>query len=208
MKAMDVPHTYNAWDIDEHDFPHDGSAEEKLMFCLRYAILAPSTYNTQPWIFEITEGSVFVFMDRRVGLAVIDPDDREITLACAAAIYNLRLAIRYFGYEERTYISPDTRNEDLLARIEIGGPIKNPLNARKREMFGSIMERHTNRGVFSKKNVDQTALKLMEHAATEEGAWFYVCEEHEKAVVADLIAEGDTIQMGKAFPPRAGVLGE
>ena len=29
MKAMDVPHTYNAWDIDEHDFPHDGSAEEK-----------------------------------------------------------------------------------------------------------------------------------------------------------------------------------
>ena len=41
------------WYISESDFPYDGSARDKLRFLLRYALLAPSPYNTQPWLFRI-----------------------------------------------------------------------------------------------------------------------------------------------------------
>ena len=37
-----------AWDVSEHDFPRTGSLAEKLEFCLRYAILEHTTYNSQP----------------------------------------------------------------------------------------------------------------------------------------------------------------
>jgi hypothetical protein len=38
-----------AWDVRESDFPINGSDEEKLKFLLSYAILAPSSHNSQPW---------------------------------------------------------------------------------------------------------------------------------------------------------------
>jgi len=43
----------NEWKICAETFPADGSAEEKLGFVLNYALLAPSTHNTQPWLFSI-----------------------------------------------------------------------------------------------------------------------------------------------------------
>jgi hypothetical protein len=37
-----------AWNVSENNFPAKGSNSEKLKFMLRYAILAPSSHNTQP----------------------------------------------------------------------------------------------------------------------------------------------------------------
>lgn len=36
------------WNVQETDFPVTGTPEEKLKFVLNYAILAPSSHNTQP----------------------------------------------------------------------------------------------------------------------------------------------------------------
>lgn len=36
------------WQINEHDFPAAAPPVEQLKFLLRYAILAPSSHNTQP----------------------------------------------------------------------------------------------------------------------------------------------------------------
>ena len=35
----------DAWRVSEHDFPQEGTPAEKLAFCVKYAVLAPSTYN-------------------------------------------------------------------------------------------------------------------------------------------------------------------
>ncbi len=42
---------YEAWDVQESDFPEKGT-EEQMEFLLRYAVLAPSGPNTQPWRFS------------------------------------------------------------------------------------------------------------------------------------------------------------
>ncbi len=40
---------------DVGEFPAQGSDEEKLAFAARFAILAPSTHNSQPWRFLMRE---------------------------------------------------------------------------------------------------------------------------------------------------------
>jgi hypothetical protein len=39
----------DVWNLKEEDYPVDGKPEERLKFLLRYAILAPSGPNSQPW---------------------------------------------------------------------------------------------------------------------------------------------------------------
>ena len=43
-------------DLDRHEFPVRGLPIEKLAYFLRYAILAPSSHNSQPWRFRLTDG--------------------------------------------------------------------------------------------------------------------------------------------------------
>ena len=57
--------TRDVWNLSEQDFPGTSPIESQLLFLLRYAILAPSVRNTQPWTFQI-EGNA-VHLHRRVG---------------------------------------------------------------------------------------------------------------------------------------------
>lgn len=43
---------YEAWDVDVKEFPKHGSIEDQLIFLLHYAILDPSSHNSQPWQFN------------------------------------------------------------------------------------------------------------------------------------------------------------
>jgi nitroreductase len=48
------------YEIDEERFPRTGSTQEEYAFLIRYAILAPSSHNTQPWKFEIRDDGIEV----------------------------------------------------------------------------------------------------------------------------------------------------
>lgn len=185
-----------AWNINEKDFPHNGTMAEKLTFCVRYAILAPSAYNTQPWHFKISDNIAAIYIDRRFALPVIDPDDREMIMACSAALFNLRLAIRYFGYTETTEIMPDPADNDLLARIRISEGEGEGKQDHDEDLFKSIPRRHTNRGAFSDKEIPDEILRLLKSSASSEGAWLHICNEHERRAVVNLVKEADHIQMG------------
>ena len=79
-------------------FPAWGGPAERLRFLLRYAILAPSRHNAQPWAFEVDGEEVRVYVDPRRGLPAADPQGREATIACGAALENLRLAAAHHGH--------------------------------------------------------------------------------------------------------------
>ena len=59
--------------VDEKKFPIAASLEEQFAFLLRYAILAPSSYNTQPWKFELRDDGIAVYADYTRRLPVADP---------------------------------------------------------------------------------------------------------------------------------------
>jgi hypothetical protein len=83
-----------AWNIGLSGFPRSGTPPEKARFAVAYAILAPSSHNTQPWRFAIVDDELLVCADRSRSLAVIDPFDRELVISCGAALFNLRVVLR------------------------------------------------------------------------------------------------------------------
>ncbi|HEX8385847.1 MAG TPA: nitroreductase family protein, partial [Rubricoccaceae bacterium] len=85
-RAPDSP-----WALPEEEFPGLINDAERLRFLVRYAVLAPSARNTQPWRFHVAGNTLELWADRTRGLPVVDPAGRELTISCGAALYHLRL---------------------------------------------------------------------------------------------------------------------
>jgi hypothetical protein len=54
----------DSWNISDAPFPAAHQPTEQMRFPLQYAILAPSTHNTQPWLFEIRGDALELYTDR------------------------------------------------------------------------------------------------------------------------------------------------
>lgn len=182
------------WKVSEDDFPESADAEEKLRFLLNYAVLAPSGHNTQPWIFRARGDTVELSADRTRGLPVVDPEDRALVISCGAALFYLCLAMRRFGYADEVEVLPDAGDPDLLASVRLGP--EREATEEDELLFGAIRERHSNRGPYESCAIPEELLSALQEAAREEGAWLHlVLDEESKHAVADLVSEGDRIQM-------------
>ena len=183
----------NPWDVRETDFPATGRPAEQLRFLLRYAVLAPSGHNTQPWLFKIDDDAVELYADRTRALPVVDPDDRELTISCGAALFHLRIALRHFGYAGAVATFPDPDDPDLLARIHMGK--SRSASAQEQALFDAIGKRHTNRQAFEQRAVPEDVLITLQQAAHAEGAWLYLVQgEENRTALVGLIALGDRMQ--------------
>jgi hypothetical protein len=194
MSKTLTPAEFSPWNISETNFPKLGTPSEQLEFLLNYAILAPSGNNSQPWLFRIVHETVELYADRTRALPVADPQDRELTISCGAALLNLRLAIRHFGYTDTVKTFPNPEDPDLLAHVWLG----NPREETEEEylLFATITRRRTNRLPFQDWDIPETLLSLMRTSATVEGAWLEIIEGEElRNEVVDLIAQGDRLQM-------------
>ena len=58
---------------------------------------ASSLHNTQPWTFRPRGGSIELLADTSRMLPAVDPDGRELTMSCGAALFGLRLGMRSLG---------------------------------------------------------------------------------------------------------------
>ena len=181
------------WAIAEAEFPAAGTRAEQLRFLLGYALLAPSTHNSQPWRFRLAGERVELVADRTRALPVSDPEDRELTLSCGCALYHLRVAIRRFGWGGETVTWPDPTDPDLFARAGLGEP--GAATPEELAEFGAILRRRTHRGRFDERPVPDETLTELRLLAAEEGAWLHLVEaESERAALADLITAADTRQ--------------
>lgn len=168
-------------------------SEEQIRSLLSYAVLAPSSHNTQPWRFKIADGAVFLFADRTRALPANDPDDRELTISCGCALMNLRVAAAHEGVGVTVDTTPDAGDDDLLAVISFnGGP---SISADEAELFKSIEGRRTYRKRFASGDIPTSILDSLATTVSEEGAWIDVIESEEnRQRVAELVSEGDLAQ--------------
>jgi len=181
------------WDVWELEFPTTHGVAEKLCFLLRYAVLAPSSHNSQPWLWKMNGETVELHADRSRALPVADPDDRELIMGCGASLLHLRLALRHFGYAGEVATFPDPQNPDLLARVGLG-PNKAPA-VEDDLLFWAIPKRHTNRQPFEERELPISLLPALQAEAAQEGAWLHVIQDlAQRDAVVDLIVKGDWIQ--------------
>ncbi len=194
----------SVWQINADDYPATGTREEKLKFLLGYAILAPSNRNTQPWLWRLTDEGLELYADTSRSLPLVDPNDRELFIACGAALFNLRVALRYFGYEFETHILPDEGAPDLLARLPIREPATPSYHSgslgteaiENAELFAEITRRHTYRGAFEPDDLDASFHIQLKEAAREEGTLLRFVEADERERVVELVGRAAISQAG------------
>lgn len=180
------------WSFDDDDFYELESPREQIEFLLRYAVLAPSGHNQQPWSFRITPHGVEVFADATRRLPVVDPGNREMTMSLGAAIANLRVAAAHFGFES-TVLFPESPGAGAVATIalqETSGP-----DARMKSLFGAIKRRRTNRTPFDDERIDPDALSTLLEVVDVYPETFHVVFRQDKQRAADLIAFADQLLM-------------
>jgi Nitroreductase family len=192
---MATTQTAARWQVDSADFPAGAAAGDVLRFLLRYAVLAPSSHNTQPWLFRLHGRAVDLHADRARRLPVVDPDDRELTMSCGAALYTLRLALAAFAVDVWVTELPRPAEPDLLARVELtGSPAPGP-TPDEATLFAAITRRHTSRARFEPDPVPDAVVGELRAAARAEGAWLYEVPGWRHAAVAKLLARADRLQM-------------
>jgi len=161
---------------------------------VKYAVLAPSSHNAQPWLFRVASGALELYADRSRGLAVVDPKDRELVMGCGAALLNLEIGLRNFGNRPVVTLFPDVGNPDLLVRVSLDGQLE--ATDEERALFRGIRLRRTHRLPFAVRPVSKAVLTALEIAAVHHGAWLKIIEgEEARLALADVVAEGDRRQM-------------
>lgn len=181
------------WSVDELQFPTAGTDSQKLTFAVRYAILAPSSHNTQPWQFVLEDGGLEVRADRQRCLPVVDPDDRELTISCGAALGVLRIALAHFGYATLVEPAPPPA-EEALAKVRLAGPV--PFDPDVDDLFRAIPLRRTNRRAFDPRPVPDTLAARLGADAEGEDAWLHIVgEDAARHALVDLVAEADHVQL-------------
>lgn len=182
------------WAIALDEFPLTGTPAEKFRAALRFAVLAPSSHNSQPWLFRMSGDALELLADRARALPVVDPDDRELTISCGAVLKFLRVTLAHFGEGAQVTLLPDPDEPDLLARVALTGPIV-PADL-DHVLFSAIPRRRTNRLPFDAEPVPEVVLGRARTRAEKEQVWLQtLTDESDRAALADLIAEGDRLQL-------------
>lgn len=182
------------WRIDEAEFERISSPEERFRFLLRYAVLAPSGHNTQPWSFHVTPDGIEVYADYERRLPIADPDDRELLMSVGAAIANLRVASAHFGLDATVMYQPRSEESLPLAFVAIG-PATTP-DASLGALFPAITARRTNRKEFDSRPLeDETLAAVCEFIDAHDDSIRFVVP-HERTQTANLVAQADRILLG------------
>lgn len=176
----------------ERTFPVWGGPAERLVFLLRWAVLAPSRHNTQPWIFDVDGDELRVHADPARALPGADPDGRQLAMSCGAAVANLTLAAAHFGHATSVEVVSGPRRDGLVARVRLEE--RRASTPDREELFQAIPRRRTNRLPLEGREPPEGLVAVLAREARGEGAWLRPVEAHERAAVAELIAEGDRVQ--------------
>jgi hypothetical protein len=81
--------------------------KEKIISILKSALLAPSTSNTQPWLFKLSDHSCQLYFDSRYSLKEADPKDVYFFMSLGCCLENMIIAAQYYGiYKEVKIYNP------------------------------------------------------------------------------------------------------
>ena len=147
----------DAWSVRESDFPARGSLDARLTFLLRYAILAPSARNAQPWRLAIAGRRVSLHADLERWQRVADPNQRELRVSLGCALENLLIAAEHFGFGHQVSYFGRDQIHSLAATVELNDAHQ-PAPYRPASLFHAITRRRTSHARYLSRAVSATTL--------------------------------------------------
>lgn len=186
-------------DVRPEDYVQIDSFGEKLKHLINYAVLAPSTHNTQPWLFRVSDRTIEVFADRSRALAVIDPDDKGLIISCGAASGMLAKALEAVGFRFHVTHLPDASESDLLTRfyVEDLGPPETDWKV----TLNAIRLRKSVRAGFKNRILSKKSLKAIRSAPPSEDCYvnWIDSEEVEKGILESILKAEEDRQFDKHY---------
>nr|WP_314438824.1 nitroreductase family protein [uncultured Brevundimonas sp.] len=162
--------------------PDPGTAE-----LIRYAGLAASGHNTQPWRFRVGEGVIDILPDVSRRTPVVDPDDHHLFVSLGCVAENLRIAAAATGRPGELSVGVDGSS---LRYAFSAGP------ARPDPLFAAIPARRSSRTVYDGRPIPTGELDLLAQAAAAPGVSVHLLTRRaDLDRIRDLVVEGNTTQM-------------
>ena len=155
----------DVWDLSPQEFPRTASIEKQLQFLLRYAILAPSTKNSQPWRFVVEGNQVLLIAALERGQPVADPKNRELYISVGCALENLLVAAEQFGFHYGVNYLPEGRPE-LAAAVHFA-PGGGPSPERAAITLEAMVARHNDNSVYRRLAIPETAKDQLQRCCVE-----------------------------------------
>ena len=157
---------------------------------IRYATLAPSGHNTQPWKFAVQPDAIRILPDYARRLPAVDPQDRELWISLGCALENLSIAADAAGYgTDITYPAPGADQITLhLSPSSAHGPAP---------FLEAIPHRQNNRSLYDGRSVSLAEMKRIEAVKSEAGisTLMFTDAGHKEAII-EYIKAGDRRQFG------------
>ncbi len=167
-------------------FEKDATGSAQMRELVRYATLAASGHNTQPWKFAIKENAIEIHPDYARRLPAVDPGNRELWISLGCALENLIVAARTAGYApEVTY--PDAA-DFIHVRLAADTPQGSPL-------FDAIPLRQNTRSEYDGQQVKTADLDQVQALPLEPGvALHFVTNPAERETVLEYVNQGNLSQ--------------
>ena len=124
------------WKITAADFPAHGPVVEKLGHVLRIITRSAKLEDRQPCQYKLKDTCIELSGIDDAMSGTDDPDGRQLMIECGAALFRLKLALKYFGCLGVVELFPDLGNTRLVARLHHGGWLRP--DSRESAMFDAM----------------------------------------------------------------------
>lgn len=187
VSRADAMHDYDSAVLRNRQALAANSAASGLV---RYATLAPSGHNTQPWRFRLHDGGIDVVPDFTRRTPMVDPDDHHPFIGLGAAAENLALAAAVSSTPGEWCFDPSSSATIVLryAPGRIGEPA----------LFTAIPRRRSSRTVYDGKRISTSDQAALIAAAKVPGVDIVLLEGSALSTARNLVLTGNTLQMADA----------
>ena len=152
---------------------------------IRYATMAASSHNTQPWRFRVGARSIGIEPDFSRRTPVVDPDDHHLYASLGCAAENLSLAARGRGRAGEVTVSGDGT---IRVSLEPDRPQPSP-------RFDAVLMRQCTRAVYDRTAVADDIIGRLAMAVDGTGVEArVVIDDAERNDILDLIVAGNSRQ--------------
>lgn len=168
------------WRHDELTLRHDHTT------LVRYATLAASSHNTQPWKFRFEPGRISILPDLSRRCSAVDPDDHHLYASLGCAAENLVLAAQAAGLTG--HCSYDAAKSSALVDLE-------PVPPSRSALFEAIPSRQCSRVEYDGTELSSAQLSLLEQAGCGSGvSVMLLTAKQQKEQVIEFVMEGNSAQ--------------
>lgn len=154
---------------------------------VRYATLAASSHNTQPWLFRASPNEIRIAPDRSRRTPVVDPDDHHLFTSLGCAAENLATAAARMGQAGELTFDPSGGGSILFTH--------QPAAAAASPLFDAIPRRQSTRAEYDQRVPSATDLDTLTSAATIPGVeLLLITNRPEIDRIRDLVVAGNSAQ--------------